>query len=104
MMSLINQIMDMDNRSIEQRVIKTGEEYGEMCEAVSSASGVIGCEYKGKTMDDVVEESWDTIICALSVALQAKPSMTPKEHKELFMRKLIKWEQKVKEGQAVTNA
>ena len=92
LLSEIMGVLSKDPRTIEQRVIKTGEEYGELCEAVCSATKAPGCEYKGKTIDDIVEEAWDTVICAVSVAIQAKPEMAHYDHARIIRDKLIKWE------------
>lgn len=95
--SRTREIMDIDDRTILERTLKASEELGEMSEAVLSATGSKGCAYKGKSNADIVEEAWDTAICAFSVAIQAMPSLSVEAHEDIIMRKLNKWERKVKE-------
>jgi NTP pyrophosphatase (non-canonical NTP hydrolase) len=84
----------IDGKTLTERALKTGEEFGELSEAVLSSQSVSGTGYKKKTKDDVVEEAIDVVICALSCVYQVKPDMAQEELGLIFNKKLDKWHEK----------
>lgn len=82
--------------NLARRIIKLGEEFGELSEAYLNASKGPG-NHKGKTWDDVLEEAVDTAIVAIDVATTIPPdrNYSSEEHRkaieELFKVKLQKW-------------
>lgn len=83
----------VERKSTQELALKTGEEVGELQQAVLSVTGAPGCGYKNKTWDDVDEEAVDTIICAFAVAFKGAPN--PDRLLTIFERKMQKWKEKL---------
>jgi len=66
------------------------EELGELAEAVLSYEGAAGCAYKGKTLNDIKEESIDVFL--VIVAILAKIDMSDEEIKSIIRKKMLKWQ------------
>ena len=96
LLNSIRRLMEMDSLSIEQRALKLAEETGELCEAVVATYGAVGCTYKNKTPDDIIEESQDVVICAIAAALHSRPEIKGSEYTKGLIQKLVKWENKIK--------
>lgn len=94
MEELIDKILEVsitkDGKSPLQLLGKLMEESGEVTEALLSYEKVCGCEYKGKTLDDVAEESVDVLLVIL--ALMAKIGMTKQDIARHIELKLAKWQ------------
>jgi len=73
--------------------LKLGEEAGELAQAVLSATGAPGSEYKGLSLADVREEAADAAIVALSVLAQTceNEAQFHSEMERLFDNKCAKW-------------
>ncbi len=101
LMKRIGHIMATDGRSIEGRALKTTEETGELAEAVLSFTGAPGCEYKMKTVDDVISEAADVVICAISVAMHASAGLEHNKFMHIIDTKMHKWHQVVEKGRLI---
>ena len=88
-LSKITRLSHLEKKTLSQRVLKLGEELGELAEAALSSEEAPGCSYKGLTDDDVAEEAVDVAQIALSIALMF---YTEEEVEALMDRKLLKWE------------
>ena len=90
----IKEVADKDQKNVEQTALKLVEECGEVAEAVLSFSGAPACGYKGKTLDDIIEECCDVIIVAYTLA-GSKYKIPRKVIEERLIQKLNKWEKKI---------
>ena len=85
--------------NLERRVLKTGEETGELMEALLSATSVSGG--KGKDYMDLLEEACDVVIMGLDIALTKPPGveMSDDMHRALVKKiiglKLEKWRKQI---------
>lgn len=96
---LINQVWDANpdrnTQDILRRICKTQEELGELAEAYLQLTSKTN--YKKKTYEDVVEESVDTAIMALDVALSMSQTFHVTETftkdyvRKMFETKIHKW-------------
>ena len=93
LMNKIAELTKEDPKTIIERCLKLGEEYGELSEAILSSNKVCGCAYKNKTNTDVLEEATDVIIMALSIICH---SGMKDEFEIMLNKKLNKWETKTK--------
>lgn len=81
--------------TLARRVIKIGEEFGELSEAYLNATSANNA--KGKTWTEVREEAIDTAIVGIDVALTPQPgeTLTPEQIQADVLRvtsiKLAKW-------------
>jgi NTP pyrophosphatase (non-canonical NTP hydrolase) len=87
-------VRDVERKSLQELALKTGEEVGELQEAVLGVTGAAGCGYKGKTYDDIAEEAVDVVICALATALKSG-RVAPNDLIAVFQKKMRKWEDKL---------
>lgn len=89
-----------DKKTMQEKVMKITEELGELAEAVLSYTGSHGCVYKGKTKLDIIEEIGDVVTVALSLlSVVYNDDLSEDAYKgveECWLRKLWKWENKIK--------
>lgn len=83
----------LDPKSLIERGLKLAEETGEVSQALLSQAKASGCEYKGLTEADVMEECLDVIIVAKSI-IASFESAKPEELQALYEAKLAKWQEK----------
>jgi NTP pyrophosphatase (non-canonical NTP hydrolase) len=84
-----------DPKTIEQKALKLAEECGEVAQAVLSYCKAPGCEKKGKTKVDVIEETWDVIITAVSLLYQIENGKVDEENSiKTRDEKIKKWIEK----------
>lgn len=88
------EVNTLEKKTMIEKALKLSEETGEVAEAVCSYMDVAGCGYKNKTEADVVEESLDVVIMALSIAFST--SMSDREIRDIMLKKIDKWESKIK--------
>lgn len=93
--------------NILRRAAKSGEEVGELLEAVLSVTSVSGA--KGKRWMDVVEEACDIVIMGLDVALTKPPEWQDIDDamwraivKKIIEVKLAKWKHQLRGGSTIT--
>ena len=84
---------EKEGKSLEQLIMKTGEEYGEMCQAFLSMTGAPANKWRGKTQEDFFEEMIDLHLC--NIAVMAKSGLTQAKYAELMRKKLKSWESKI---------
>jgi NTP pyrophosphatase (non-canonical NTP hydrolase) len=86
-----------DPKTIEQKALKLCEESGEVAQAVLSYCKAPGCESKGKTKADVIEEIWDVIITAAALLYTVEDGkVNEKFSVEIRDKKLKGWAAKFK--------
>lgn len=86
-----------DPKTLEQKALKLAEECGEVAQAVLSYCKVPGCASKGKTREDVIEETWDVIITAASLLHQIDNGKVDEKYSVAIRdKKLQKWVNKYK--------
>ncbi len=93
--------------NILRRAAKSGEEVGELLEAVLSVTSVSGA--KNKRWMDVVEEACDIVIMGLDVALTKPPEWQDMDDamwraivKKIIDLKLAKWKHQLRKGNTIT--
>lgn len=96
---IVKEIYDItlmkERKTLQELALKTGEEVGELQQAVLSYTGAPGCGYKNKTIDDVLEEAVDTIICAFATAYKDEKVDDETYLIRIFEKKLAKWKEKL---------
>ena len=86
-----------DPKTPEQAALKLSEECGEVAEAVLSYMKAPGCEGKGKTKADVIEEIWDVIITATSLLHKIEKGKVDEDYSvKMTDKKIEKWVKKFK--------
>ncbi|ASP34547.1 MazG-like family protein [Labrenzia sp. VG12] len=93
----IYELTQNDPKTLQERSLKLAEEAGELAQAVLSATGAPGSQYKMHDLADVREEAADAAIVALSVLAQACESkdVFEAELRRLMARKCAKWQEKL---------
>lgn len=81
----------LERKSTQELALKTGEETGELQQAVLSVTEAPGCKYKNKTWEDVDEEAVDVVICALATCLKGDGNLT--KLLPIFEKKIQKWKE-----------
>ena len=94
----IYELTQNDPKTLQERALKLSEEAGELAQAVLSATGAPGSEYKGHGLADIREEAVDAAIVALSILAQASESREAFEAdlKRLMAEKCMKWQAKLR--------
>lgn len=109
---LIEKLTHIDKKTLVEKTLKLGEEYGELSEAILALNGTHGCTYKIKdkniSISDIVSETADIMIVALSILHKAtddfKSTFEEKYGKDFDIHivldnyiktKLYKWESKL---------
>ena len=86
-----------DPKTPEQMTLKLGEECGEVAEAVLSYLKAPGCEGKGKTKSDVIEEIWDVIITSAALLYKIEEGEVDEKFSvKMRDKKINKWVKKFK--------
>lgn len=86
----LNRLSDSNDKSVAEIGLKLSEEAGEVAEAILGTLRSAGCDYKGKEVDDVKEESIDALMVAYS--LFRKVGGTEEEFVSILNQKMTKWE------------
>lgn len=81
---LLKKLSLKDKKDIIRKALKLTEETGEVAEAVLSSEYSFGCEYKGKTKADVVEEVTDVIIVGFSILHHLASDLGEEVLKDIF--------------------
>lgn len=82
-------------KTMQERTLKLAEEVGELSEAVLSFQKAPGNIYKNKSVEDVLEECVDIIIC--SGAVIESLGQTEQDIENMFLKKILKWQDKMQE-------
>jgi hypothetical protein len=95
LMGSIRGTMPHEKKDLIQLACKTGEEVGELQKAALILVGAPGTKYRGVRLGEarvnVLEESVDTMICALATTLRAMPEITDDMIIAMFRTKIAKW-------------
>lgn len=93
----IDSLTKLDMKSNIARGLKLSEECGELAEAILSSENICGCSYKQKTNEDVIEESIDVAIMALSIfCAHCEEEDKEKAFNDMLEKKMTKWKNKMK--------
>ena len=84
-----------NNRSLSDILIHTMEELGELATEVKIETGR---SYKTASVDGIIGESIDVIICALDMIFQHSPEITEQEICDIVNMKCAKWKNKSEVG------
>lgn len=90
----VQKVTAYEGKDLLQLAAKTGEEVGELLQAVLSFTGAPGCKYKNKTREHIDEECIDVIICAAATLFRDQPRKNM-YLAELIDKKMRKWLEKV---------
>jgi NTP pyrophosphatase (non-canonical NTP hydrolase) len=105
---IIDRILSLslrDQKTLQEKALKVSEECGELAEAVLSYTDAHGCQYKGKTREQVIEEATDVITVAFSILCEIGQTDLPYltygnmwNIDDIWSKKLDKWEEKLNEN------
>lgn len=98
MIELLKKVQELthyDYKTLTEKALKCSEEVGELAQAVLSYTNACGCGYKGLGVEEVLEESVDVIIVALSIICSIDNGVDNFDAE--FDRKMEKWKAKIKE-------
>lgn len=91
----IQNLTQIDKKTLTERTLKLSEEVGEVAQAVLSYTNACGCGYKNKSKEDVVEECLDVIIVASAIISQSYDNDVDIENIiNIYNKKLNKWREK----------
>lgn len=93
-MDKIEEMSKLDSKTLEQKCLKCCEEAGELAQAILSYNKACGCDYKGLTNEDVIQECADVVIVAMSVMYQAGGTL--EDFMKVFHKKMDKWKNVIK--------
>lgn len=79
-----------DTKTPSQKVLKCSEELGELSKVVLPYDNAFATTHRFTTREQILEESVDLMLCALSVAYDQK--FTHEEIEEMMFRKAEKWQ------------
>jgi NTP pyrophosphatase (non-canonical NTP hydrolase) len=86
---MIEELTSLDRKTLTEKALKTAEEVGELARAALPFMGAHGTNHRFMDKRDVLEESADVIICALSTAFEVGASSSDIE--EMMKEKSQKW-------------
>jgi NTP pyrophosphatase (non-canonical NTP hydrolase) len=90
----LRKVSQEDKKTLDQKCLKLGEEYGELAQVILPYVGAHGCKHKVTGEDLILEESVDVLICALSILYQLD---IPDSKIDLTLqKKLAKWQRNLK--------
>ncbi len=78
-----------DKKTLSQKALKTCEEVGELAKAILPFDAAHGTNHRFSSREDILEESVDTILCALSIAYSM--GVTDEELENILVLKSGKW-------------
>jgi NTP pyrophosphatase (non-canonical NTP hydrolase) len=91
-LNTVKQLSQYDKKSLTERTLKLSEEAGELAKAVLSYENCYATNHRFTTNTKVLEESVDTILCALSIAY--KMGFTDSDITDMMDQKCVKWSRK----------
>lgn len=86
---LIRELTKRDTKTLTEKVLKTGEEYGELVKRVLPYQLVDGSLHKLTTKEQILEECADLYLCLYSVV--ADIGVSDSEFEEMVIKKSNKW-------------
>jgi len=85
----IKQLSIVDEKSLTQKALKLGEEFGELAKAVLPYENGFATTHRFVTSTKILEEVADTILCALSIAYDL--GFSDEDLRDMMVEKCIKW-------------
>lgn len=83
-----------DKKTLDQKCLKLGEEFGELAQVILPHVGAHGCKHKFTSRQAILEETIDVVICALSVVYAM--DFSDKQIDDALMKKTEKWKRNLK--------
>jgi hypothetical protein len=90
-LTYIKKLTEADKKSLIEKVLKTGEEYGELAKVALPYANVPTTQHRTISKNDVIEEGVDLILCALSVLYDV--GATDEQIESTMYAKANKWEE-----------
>lgn len=90
----LRKVSTEDKKTLDQKCLKLGEEYGELAQVILPYVGAHGCRHKVTSRTLILEESIDVVICALAILYQM--DFSDKEIDKILLKKLNKWKRNLK--------
>lgn len=91
LLQYVRLLSERDRKTLSQKVLKLGEEFGELAKVALPFENAYATTHRFTERESILEESVDSILCALSVAYDLK--FTDDEVEEMMLRKAEKWAQ-----------
>ena len=85
----IRQLSELDEKTLTQKTLKLGEEFGELAKAVLPYENGFATTHRFVTSTKILEEVADTILCALSIAYDL--GFSDEDLRDMMVEKCIKW-------------
>lgn len=85
----IKQLSATDEKTLSQKALKLGEEFGELAKAVLPYENCFATTHRFVTSSKILEEVADNILCALSIAYDL--GFSDEDLRDMMVDKCIKW-------------
>lgn len=85
----IKQLSQTDEKTLTQKTLKLGEEFGELAKAVLPYENAFATTHRFVTSNKILEEVADTLLCSLSIAYEL--GFTDDDIRDMMVQKSIKW-------------
>jgi len=85
----IRKLSEHDKKTLSQKALKACEEVGELAKAILPYDGAHGTNHRFVSKEDILEESADTILCALSIVYSL--GISHDELEDMLTFKAGKW-------------
>jgi NTP pyrophosphatase (non-canonical NTP hydrolase) len=85
----IKQLSAIDEKTLSQKTLKLGEEFGELAKAVLPYENGFATTHRFVTSTKILEEVADTMLCALSIAYDL--GFSDEDLRDMMVEKCIKW-------------
>ena len=85
----IKQLSEIDEKSLSQKTLKLGEEYGELAKVVLPYDNGFATTHRFVTANKILEEVVDTLLCSLSIAYDL--GFSDDDIADVMKQKCIKW-------------
>lgn len=85
----IKQLSEIDEKTLSQKALKLGEEFGELAQAVLPYENGFATTHRFVTSTKILEEVADTMLCALSIAYDL--GFSDEDLRDMMVEKCIKW-------------
>jgi NTP pyrophosphatase (non-canonical NTP hydrolase) len=85
----IKQLCAIDEKTLSQKALKLGEEFGELAKAVLPYENGFATTHRFVTSTKILEEVADTMLCALSIAYDL--GFSDGDLRDMMVEKCLKW-------------
>lgn len=93
-LKVLRKVSIEDKKTLDQKCLKLGEEYGELAQVILPYVGAHGCKHKVTGKQLILEESVDVLICALAILYQL--DIQDNDIDKVMRKKLAKWQRNLK--------